>query len=60
MIGLIGFIFPILIKNLLLGNGLLIMDKASNHIDDDIIEKCSGNLKDVSILPIGCMIILQP
>jgi len=36
------------------------MDKESSHIDDDIIEKCSGNLKDVSILPIGCMIILQP
>ena len=35
------------------------MDKASSHIDDDIIEKCSGNLKDVSILPAGCTSLLQ-
>ena len=36
------------------------MDKASSHINEDIIEKCTGQFCDVSILPSGCTSILQP
>lgn len=36
------------------------MDKASSQMIDDIIEKCSGYLKEVLILHAGCTSILQP
>ena len=52
--------FPYINKDLLLGTRLLITDKASSHIDDDIIEKFSGNFKDLSTLPAGCNSVLQP
>ena len=51
---------PYINKDPLLGSGLLIMDKASSHINEDIIEKCTGQFCDVSILPSGCTSILQP
>ena len=51
---------PYLDKDPLLGSGLLIIDKASSHIADEVLEKCCGNLRDVSILPGGCTSIMQP
>ena len=51
---------PYINKDPLLGSGLLIIDKASSHIADEVLEKCCGNLRDVSILPGGCTSIMQP
>ena len=51
---------PYINKDPLLGNALLIIDKASSHISDEIIESCTGKFKDISILPAGCTNILQP
>lgn len=47
-------------KNPLLGSGLLIIDKASSHICDEVIESCTGNFMDISILPAGITSVLQP
>ena len=51
---------PYINKDQLLGSGLLIIDKASSRIADEVLEKFCGNLKDVSILPGGCTSIMQP
>ena len=47
-------------KDPLCGEGLLIIDKASSHISEEVIEKCTGNLMDLSILPAGTTSIMQP
>ena len=51
---------PYIRKDPLLDNALLITDKASSHISDEIIESCTGSFKDISILQAGCTSILQP
>ena len=45
-------------KDPLCGEGLLIIDKASSHISEEVIEKCTGNLMDLSILPAGTTSIM--
>ena len=35
------------------------MDKASSHIQEEVIENCTGNLKDISILPGGTTSLMQ-
>ena len=50
------FYFPYINKDPFLGTGLLIVDKASSHIDDAVIEKYSGNLKDVSICMLDVLV----
>ena len=50
--------FPYINKDPLLGNKILIMDKASRIIEDNKIEKSIGNFCEVSILPAGCTNIL--
>ena len=51
---------PYINKDPLLGSYLLIVDKASSHIADEVLEKCCGNLRDVSIIPNGCTSFMQP
>lgn len=41
---------PYINKDPLFGSGLSIIDKASSHIADEVLEKCCGNLIDVSII----------
>ena len=36
------------------------LDKVSSHIADEVLEKCCGNLRDVSIIPGVCTNIMQP
>ena len=45
--------FPYIKEAPLCWRGLLILDKASSHIREEIIDKCTGNLMDISILPGG-------
>ena len=63
MIGLKKFIFhtfPYIKQDPLCGSAILILDKASSHIQEEIIEKCTGNFTDISILPDGTTSIMQP
>ena len=63
MIGLKKFIFhtfPYIKQDPLCGSAILILDKASSHIQEEIIEKCTGNFMDISILPDGTTSIMQP
>ena len=43
-----------------LGSGLLIIDKEVSHICDEVIESCTWNFMDISILLAGTINILQP
>ena len=51
--------FPYIKQDPLCGSAL-ILDKASSHIQEEVIEKCTGNLMDISILPGGTTSIMQP
>ena len=51
---------PYIRKDPLLDNALLIMDKASSHISDEIIESCTGSFKDICIWPVSCTNIFPP
>ena len=42
------------------GSALLFLDKASSHIKEEVIEKRTGNLMDISILPGGTTSIMKP
>ena len=52
--------FPYIKQDPLCGSALLILDKASSHIKEEVIEKCTSNLMDISILPGGTTSIIQP
>ena len=51
---------PYIYKDPLLGSGLLIIDKAPSHICDEVIESCTRNFMNISILPAGTTSVLQP
>ena len=51
---------PYIFKDPLLGSSLLIIDKASSHICDEVIESCTENYMNISILPAGTTSVLQP
>ena len=52
--------FPYIKQDPLCGSALLILDETISHIKEEVIEKCTGNLMDISILPGGTTIIMQP
>jgi len=52
--------FPYIKLDPLCGSTLLILDKASSHIKEEAIEKCTGNLMDITILPGVSISIMQP
>ena len=51
---------PYIKKDSMSEKRLLIIDKASSHIIDEVIEKWIGNLMDISILPAETTSIKQP
>ena len=50
---------PYIKKDSMCGEGLLFIDKFSSFISEEVIKKCILNLKYISILPDGSIIIMQ-